>query len=278
MNTPLTPSKKQAFTLIELLVVIAIIAILAAMLLPVLSKAKERAKITNCKNNLHQIGFAMIMYANDNKENLPRDTMGGIAGNAPWDMSKAMADRIASGSDLGAAGATKANSFRRVFYCTSSYTVMSWDENQLWEYDTGDPNTSRFRLTSYIWLINRTADGAVPVTPTGLAQTTVNAPKGFMSKITRPFDASQKTSTTELVLDIVVSDKPNRGPTTSYSALVSASPVLNGKLSANHMGKGTPAGANILFMDGHVEWRKFNDMVDPAWVNFVGGATKYCWF
>jgi prepilin-type N-terminal cleavage/methylation domain-containing protein/prepilin-type processing-associated H-X9-DG protein len=66
MKFPRSEIQKRAFTLIELLVVIAIIAILAALLLPVLSKAKEKAKSINCVNNMRQIMLATKSYLDSN--------------------------------------------------------------------------------------------------------------------------------------------------------------------------------------------------------------------
>jgi prepilin-type N-terminal cleavage/methylation domain-containing protein len=83
-----------AFTLIELLVVIAIIAILAAMLLPALTKAKDKAERTTCINNIHQILVATHMYATDNRDHMPHPTWGSISSGNPGPDGWAYAGRI----------------------------------------------------------------------------------------------------------------------------------------------------------------------------------------
>jgi prepilin-type N-terminal cleavage/methylation domain-containing protein len=86
---------KRAFTLIELLVVIAIIAILASLLLPVLSRAKQKARTINCASNLRQIGLGMRMFADENQDRYPES--GGTIGwnfTDPYSLSNAWMQQV----------------------------------------------------------------------------------------------------------------------------------------------------------------------------------------
>src|SRR4029434_4974016 len=117
--------RKHSFPLIELLVVIAIIAILAAMLLPALSNAKEKAKRTTCVNHLRQIGIGIAVYTPNNSERMPPCQWLETANtdnDATYDAYNGTLT-IADVKNLGYLFEAKAIPNARVFYCLSGTTA-----------------------------------------------------------------------------------------------------------------------------------------------------------
>jgi prepilin-type N-terminal cleavage/methylation domain-containing protein/prepilin-type processing-associated H-X9-DG protein len=236
----------KGFTLIELLVVIAVIAVLMAILLPALRRAKDQAKRVVCANNLEQIGISMHMYGDENDGKLPLNA----AGNWLWDVAYSTTDYIiATGGD------------KHTFYCPSDPTKNA-DMMNLWQFsqnaapetrpgDIPEPQTNRnqqFRVTGYFWMMD---------TQSGRSYHPQGTPKKDWVKSLN----CEKPAETELVLDATLSTGPD--PKTASFVEVRGGSWSRWQIfdRTNHLTQGDrPAGANILFVDGHLEWRRFTGM------------------
>lgn len=248
--------KAPGFTLIELLVVIAIIAILAALLLPALSIAKQKGHRISCLSNVRQIGLAVQMYAGDNRDFVPMHPTGG---NWAWDVRTETANALITGD---ASKTTPDPQKRRILYCPGSVASVKSDNKALW--DRGGT-----AILGYGWLGQRSDQTDLV---NGTARLTGG--KRFATRTTAVLTNS--VSDTELLVDATPSGGPP--PSKGKNDFLHAPNTTMGMKEYSHSGHlegKNPSGGNILFLDGHAAWRRFRDL--GPWYD-TGDRGVFFWF
>ncbi len=254
---------QSAFTLIELLVVIAIIAILGALLLPVLGQAKLRAKVVNCTSNYRQWGVAVNLYAEDFKGALPSFNLPDYIGRNPWDVSSNMVPALPAYSiDLKMmfCPARPRDIEAAETWCLQNlhHPLSTMDDLNAWCL----ANFGDFGLMLHSWWVPRYAgdlnDGGIlfPTPPIGATDS-----RGWPTKLSDPLISAQPIMTDRCQY-IGGGSNP--------------SPDVN-RAQDGHPSGGSVRSVNLLFGEGHVETRPKSQIRWRYTGNYYG-APQYSFY
>ena len=260
--------RKSAFTLIELLVVVAIIALLIAILLPSLARARETTKRTVCAANLKAQGSALSIYAASYSDSIP--FFPNL--NPAWliDEDRQFGDTllgISAQQSMAMNGDDAAGTMRKIFYCPSNNVAV--DSAKQWG-GLNLPPGSGMRTHAYAYFNARVAPGTENANSTwaNLDQNVLPTPRIPAKTILTRWSTTPYASQTEFAEDLIYAPAPSSALLPDFSNMNWIGPAGgvnypnadSGNLMVNHRNssRGGPLGANALCCDGHVEWRAFS--------------------